>query len=86
MASTSIHKKPRKGTFLPREDLKTTAQQANRKVSVYSMFVEIKTTARMVRCQFTPVPMPPTEKSRDGEHENAGCWVLGDIKCVYRMF
>lgn len=75
-ASTSMHKQPWKGIFLRREDL-IMAQQVNRKIPVYSMFVEINTAVRMVRCQFTPVLMPPAKKVRDGEQGNAGCRVLG---------
>lgn len=77
-ASTGGRKEPWKGIFLPREDL-TMAQQVNRKIPVYSMFVEINTTARMVRGQFTPVLMPPAKEARDGEQENAGCQVLGTL-------
>lgn len=40
----------------------------------------------MVRWHFIPVPMPPTEKARDGEHENSGCRVLEDTKYDYHMF
>lgn len=77
-ASTGGRKEPWKGIFLPREDL-TMAQQVNRKIPVYLMFVEITTTARMVRGQFTPVLMPPAKEARDGEQENAGCQVLGTL-------